>query len=202
MGGLVAMNRIAALLGALAATALAQTPAPPELLDAVGRIHWVIRGTIGARSLSMGLVTAAWGTMQDNPPEYGPHWDGFAKRYGIRLTGLGTSRAIEATLGSIWGEDPRFVRKGFGGFRARLGNVLKSSFMSRDRQGNWMPAYASYAAVPGSNFLTNTWRVESEATANAALIRTGLGFVSRITSNAFDEFWPDFKRHVLRLGDR
>jgi hypothetical protein len=195
------MNTLAILMGALAATALAQPPAR-EPLDAVGRIQWVIRGTIGPRSLSMGVVTSAWGTMQDNPPEYGTHWDGFSKRYGIRLTGRVTSRAIEATLGSIWGEDPRYVRKGSGGFGARLGNVFKSSFMSHDRQGNWMPAYARYAAVPSSNFLANTWRVDSDATANAALIRTGMGFVSRITSNAFDEFWPDFKRHVLRAGDR
>ena len=61
-----------------------------------------------------------------------------------------------------------------------------------------MPAYARYVAIPGNNFLSNTWREPSEATNSSAAYRTGLGFLGRMAGNAFMEFWPDVKRKVLR----
>jgi len=60
-----------------------------------------------------------------------------------------------------------------------------------------MPAYARYIAIPGNNFLSNTWRVSSEATTNRALARTGYGVVSEVAGNAWTEFWPDVKRMVF-----
>ena len=59
------------------------------------------------------------------------------------------------------------------------------------------PAYARFIAIPGSNFLSNTWRVSGDDTAGSACIRTGLGFAGRFGSNAFDEFWPDVKQKVF-----
>lgn len=76
------------------------------------RPHWFLRSAIGPESLGAGVVSAAWNTGFNNPPEYGPHLDGFARRYGMRLTGVATSNAIEAGLGSVWDEDPRYRAAG------------------------------------------------------------------------------------------
>jgi hypothetical protein len=63
--------------------------------------------------------------------------------------------------------------------------------------GSVAPAYARYAGVTGSNFLSNTWRVDSDSTAGSALKRTGFGFAGKFISNVFDEFWPDVRRKVF-----
>jgi hypothetical protein len=162
------------------------------------RFQWAAVETFGPESLLMGTFTAGIGTGRDNPQEYGPHWDGFAKRYGMRFSGVATSNTIEAGLGALWGEDPRYVRSQNLPFKQRIGNVFLFSFAARSRAGRVRPAYARYIAIPGNNFLSNTWRVNSEATTSAALTRTGYGILAEISGNAWEEFWPDVKRIVFK----
>ena len=71
------------------------------------------------------------------------------------------------------------------------------TFFAVNRNGQTMPAYARYIAIPGNNFLWNTWRDPSEANASSALIRTGLGFLGRLSGNAFEEFWPRRRKQDL-----
>jgi len=172
--------------------------APYEMISGKQRVQWAAAQTFGPESLLVGTLSAGIGTGRDNPEEYGPHWDGFAKRYGMRFTGIATSNTIEAGLVAIWGEDPRYVRNQNLPFKKRIGNVFLLSFAARNRQGKLMPAYARYIAIPGNNFLSNTWRVSSESTTSAALTRTGYGLLAEIASNAWSEFWPDVKRMVFK----
>ena len=161
------------------------------------RYSWFLESTVGPKSLGAGVVSAAWGTAFNNPEEYGPHFDGFAKRYGMRLTGIATSNAIEAGLGSAWGEDPRYSTAAEGSIWSRVGHAAKMTVFANNDDGDVRPAYARYAAITGSSFLSNTWRVESESTAGSALKRTGLGFAGRFVGNVFDEFWPDLHRKLF-----
>jgi hypothetical protein len=172
--------------------------APYRTISGKERVQWAARETFGPQSFLFGTFTAGIGTARDHPEEYGPHWDGFAKRYGMRLTGLAASHTIEAGLGALWGEDPRYVRDQNLSIKARIGHVFLLSFTARNREGKLMPAYARYIAIPGNNFLSNTWRVKSDSTTEAALTRTGYGVLSEIASNAWSEFWPDVKRRVFR----
>jgi hypothetical protein len=177
---------------------LVSAQAPYRMISAKERIRWAAMETFGPESLFAGTLTAGIGTGRDNPMEYGPHWDGFAKRYGMRLTGVAASKTIEAGLGAIWGEDPRYVRNQNLPLKKRIGNVFLLSFAARDRHGKLMPAYARYIAIPGNNFLSNTWRVKSEANTSSALTRTAYGVLAEVSSNAWSEFWPDVRRIVFR----
>jgi len=134
------------------------------------------------------------------PKEYGPHWEGFGKRYGMRLTGISTGNAMEAGLGALWDENPRYVRLDRGSILARIAFCLKMTVAAQSANKDELgPAYARYIAIVGSNFISNTWRAGSEADAPHAGIRIGLGFAGRAGSNAFEEFWPSIWR---RLGKR
>jgi hypothetical protein len=166
------------------------------------RAAWALRGTFGPASLLGGVISSGWGTVFNTPREYGTHWEGFGDRYGMRLTGIATSNTMEAGLGAIWGEDPRYFRASGESFQARLGHVVKMAFLAPDKDGRVMPAYARYAAITGSNYLSNTWRVDSDATLSRATIRVGLGFLGRIAGNAWDEFWPDVKERISRKSDQ
>lgn len=161
------------------------------------RLDWLLANTIGPAYLAGYAFTAAWGTALDRPKEYGPSWPGFGKRYGIEMTGTATANVIEVGAGALWGEDPRYFRAPEKRFRARVGNVIKQTFLARRRDGSFKPAYARFIAIPGSNFLSNTWRADSEANSSDAAIRTLEGFAGHMANNAFQEFWPDVKRHLL-----
>ena len=154
----------------------------------------MVRRTIGTGA----LFSAGWGTLMDVPKAYGTHWEGFGERYGMRIAGLAVSNTMEAGLGAIWGEDPRYVRDPGAPFKNRVGHAIKMTFMAENRDGNLMPAYARFMAIPGSNFLSNTWRTDSDATVYHASVRTGLRFLGRFGSNTFQEFWPDVRQKLFR----
>jgi hypothetical protein len=162
------------------------------------RLQWFAQSTVGPETLAVGLFSAGIGTARDAPREYGGHWGGFAERYGMRLTGVSTGNAMEAGLGIIWGEDPRYFRAYHQNFAGRIRNVVGMSFLAHNRSGQVSPAYARYVAMPGNNFLSNTWRADSEANNRAAAVRTGLGFLGLMGKNAFTEFWPDVNRLIFR----
>jgi hypothetical protein len=160
------------------------------------RVSWVLSGTVGYQALAIGLFPSAIGTAENKPHEYHGTFSGYFKRYGMRLTGLATSNTMEAGLGAVWHEDPRYFRVPDRPFRARVRNTFKLTVLARRPSGDYAPAYARYIAIPGSNFLSNTWRANSEANTQDALIRTGFGFLGRFSSNAVAEFWPDISARI------
>jgi hypothetical protein len=162
------------------------------------RLKWFVKSSIGRESLAAGVFSAAIGTATNSPREYGPHWDGLAKRYGMRFTGIATSNAMEAGLGSLWGEDPRYFRKPYSPFKARVLNAVQTTFTARHEDGSFQPAYARFIAISGSNFLSNTWRADREATSGHATLRIFYGVLGRMGSNAFAEFWPDVRKLMHR----
>jgi hypothetical protein len=166
------------------------------------RLHWFISGTIGPAHLAGVTFVSACGTAVNRPREYGPHWEGFANRFGIGMAGSATSNAMEAGAGLILREDPRYFRVPQQAFKFRVGNVARLTFLARNESGRSEPAYARYIGIVGSNFLSNTWRVHSEANVKDAVLRSSEGFAGCMAANAFKEFWPDVKRHVFHKYTR
>jgi hypothetical protein len=171
---------------------------PYEPITGEQRLKWFTNAALGPSSLFTGAVSAGIDTLRNDPHEYGPHWSGFGERYGFRLVNRAVSSGIEASMGSLWGEDPRYHRVPEKPTRARMGNVFRMTFVSHDRTGNEMPAYARFIAVPSSSFLSNTWIPDSHNSTGDALNRIGVTFATHMLSNTFIEFWPDIRRHLHR----
>jgi len=170
------------------------------------RVKWFIVSTVGPLSLlAAGPISAGFSTAINSPKAYGPHWEGFGKRYAMRLTGVSTGNAMEAALGSLWGQDPRYIESPRRGFGTRVKYAIKTTFVAPHRDGTFHAAYARYIGNVGNNFLSNTWRVEGANGPGNALVRCLLGVVGRMSGNAFAEFWPDVRerfggiRRIIKL---
>jgi hypothetical protein len=188
----------------LPAAANASAPSQAEAyepIDGSGRVYWVMTNTIQPLRIFGDAVFAAVQTGIDSPHEYGPHWDGFGRRLGIDLAGAAVSNTMEASLGAIWGEDPRYARLGEGGFGTRMKSVLYQTFTARRRDGEFHPAYARYIAIPSSNWLSNTWRAPSASNNKDAAIRSAWGFASRFGGNAYVEFKPDVRHWIFHRNE-
>jgi hypothetical protein len=164
------------------------------------RWYWMFTETLGPWHLVGGLIPPAYGTAVNKPREDGPHWGGFAERYGIRLTGVATSNVMEAGISTLWRKDPRYFRAPGRPFGARVKNIVMQTFESRDHDGNFSLAYPRYMAIVGSNFLSNTWRPDSEADTYHAIIRSFEGFGGQVISNTWEEFWPDIDSRLFHHG--
>ena len=189
--------------GAASVSSLPDAPDPQtqnnayEPITAKERLQWLAVKTLGIDDLAEGVIFSGYGTAVNKPPEDGPHWGGFAERYGVRLTGIATSNTMEAGLGAMWGEDPRYKSARGKNFSARVASVVEQTFVTRRRDGHFAPAYARFMAVPGSNFLANAWRPDSEADSYHAGIRTLEGFGGVLGGNTWAEFWPSVEAHLF-----
>jgi hypothetical protein len=156
------------------------------------RVDWWAEQSFGVRSLGVGAFTSGFWTWRNQPPEWGSGLSGFGRRYGTRQSEVAISSTLEASLGSVWGEDPRYLRSGRKRFWGRVGWAVRSAFLAYRRDGTQAPAFARGAAFVGSRAVTSTWRPESERRWwNYSLVPLGTGFGTRIGANLFLEFAPD-----------
>jgi hypothetical protein len=177
--------------------------APYAAVTAWQRLGWFDQKTFGVPNLGGSLPGAALQTLLDRPREAGPHFEGFAERYGVAVSTNAVSNAMEAGLGAVWGEDPRYRRDGAGvSFKSRLGHVVQWTVVAPDRNGELRPAYARFVAFTSSSFISNAWREPSDTSAEHSFARIGFGLLGRMGSNAFDEFWPDAKQKLFHRASR
>jgi hypothetical protein len=176
---------------ALPTYALAQTqPVPPVIppIDAHARIHWLLDENLSISAVLDDIAVGAIDTGLKTPKEYGTHWEGFGEHIGLITANYALKSTMEVSLGSLWGEDPRYFRTTGRSFTGRLGYVIKMTFVARNRDGKDMPAYSRFIAFPASSFISNAWTPRSESDTSDALIRVGLGFLGRMGENAWREF--------------
>jgi hypothetical protein len=159
------------------------------------RVSWIIEGTIGPKSLFIvGPLSAAWQTAWNQPEEWGRGWSGVGKRYAQREADVAISNTIEGGLGSLWGEEPRYIPSSRQGIWPRTRYALKTSVLAQGRDGRLHPAWARYAGNTLNNVIENSWLPPSQTTATQTAVRSGLGIVTRMGGNLWEEFWPDVVR--------
>jgi len=163
------------------------------------RVDWIVDGTIGRRSLTVvGPLATVWLTAFNTPEEWGRGVSGIAKRYAQREADVAISNTIEAGLGALWGEDPRYILSGRKGIWPRARYALKTSVLAQGRDGRLRPAWGRYAGNTLNNLIENSWLPASQTTATQTAVRSGMGIVSRIGGNLWEEFWPDVARRFKR----
>jgi hypothetical protein len=160
------------------------------------RGRWLLKSTVGPRSLGWGIVVSGWNTGFNSPPEWGGSWEGFGKRYGNRALTIGISNSIEAAMGTLWAEDPRYRRSRESGLWRRTGYAAKTTLLAYHADGELHPAYARYLGVVGNNFIANSWLPPSSNQWQDALERVGWGLLGRFGDSMFQEFWPDVARLI------
>lgn len=169
------------------------TPATTE-----DRVQWILQDLASLRSLSVGVLAASWQTHIDIPTEWGRTWSGFGKRYLEREADIVFSDSLEAGLGSIWGEEPRYIRSGQRGVWPRARYAMKTVFLTQRRDGHLAPAWGRVIGNTVNNVIENTYLPASATTTEQTLYRTGSGFLGRLGGNMFSEFWPDLVRRLHR----
>ena len=204
-----------ALLSAAPSAALGQppdgnpapqaAPAGPLTADtytpitAAERADWIVDGTIGRKSLfAVGPLATVWQTGFNTPEEWGRGGSGIAKRYAQREADVALSNSIEAGLGAIWDEDPRYIPSGRKGIWPRARYAMKTAFLAQRRDGSLKPAWGRYAGNVVNNVIENTWLPPSMTTGRQTALRSGLGMLGRLGGNAWEEFWPDVVRRLKK----
>ena len=160
------------------------------------RAAWVAGEIASPGALSSAAFTSAWMTRQNRPKEWPRDARGYGRRFGDAQAATAISSSIEAGLGSLWGEDPRYFRSGRHERWARVRHAVASVALARHRDGHLAPAWGRFAGSVAGNVIENTWLPPSAATRSQTTARVASGFAGRLASNLWSEFWPDLRRRL------
>jgi len=157
----------------------------------------VIEGTVGPMSLGIGVIASAWSTLLNNPEEWGQGWSGYGKRYVQREADVAISSTIEAGVGALWGEEPRYIPSQRRGLWPRARYAMKTVFLAQRRDGRLAPAWGRVAGNVFNNVIENAWLPPSVTTPGQTAFRSAQGFAGRLVGNLWGEFWPDVRRRIF-----
>lgn len=174
------------------------TPASYVAPNSEDRVDWWAESSLGPTSWLTGGFSSGWSTIWNNPKEWKRSPEGFGRRLASRTANVSMANALDAGLGSIWGEDPRYHRKGEGSIGGRAGYIVKMTFFTPYRDGHTRFAFARAIGNAGANTIQNMWMPESSKGPGRIAYNVGVGFAARAGSNAFKEFWPDIRKVVFR----
>jgi hypothetical protein len=161
------------------------------------RVGWVFDGIVGVQSLGVGVIASAWDTAINSPEEWQRSWSGFGKRYLQREADVAISSSIEAGVGAVTGEDPRYIPSHRGGVWPRARYAMKTVLLAPRHDDRLAPAWGRVAGNVFNNLIENTWLPPSATTGSATTWRVAGGFAGRLIGNLWGEFWPDVRK---RLG--
>jgi hypothetical protein len=155
------------------------------------RLEWSADGVFGRPAVLAAIAGDVWLTAWNTPSEWGRTWRGAGFRLAQREVDVALSTGIEAGLGALWSEDPRYLRLGHGGTARRFGYALRTVFLAPRKHGEMAPAWARYAGNTVNNVIANAWLPASQRTWQATVIRSGNSVFGRLATNVWGEFGPD-----------
>ncbi len=140
-----------------------------------------------------GILQAA-----DTPTEWGQGASGYGKRFGSTIACSGIHSALAFGLDSTLHEDPRYFRSASGGFWRRTGHAFRGMVLTHTDKGTETLSIWRFGSAYGAAYLSNQWYPGRLNTVGLGFAEGSLQLGFDFASNLGAEFWPDFKRKVLR----
>jgi hypothetical protein len=135
-----------------------------------------------------------------NYPEFG---DGMAAygRYYWRgfIDGASGTYFTEAIVPVLTHQDPRYFTLGRGGFLKRLGYALSRTVVTKTDSGGNAFNWSELGGNGAEAALSNLYYPPQERGVSKTMINWGAQMESAALNNIAKEFWPDFRRDVLRM---
>ena len=135
----------------------------------------------------------------NNYPEFGQGMAGYGRYYWHTFVdGVSGTYFTEAIVPWVTHEDPRYYTLGHGGFFRRTGYALSRVVVTRTDEGSTSFNWSEVAGNAIEAGLSNAYYPPEERGLRQTAINWGAQLESAALNNIAKEFWPDFRRVVLR----
>lgn len=136
-----------------------------------------------------------WQATQDRHQGFGQGWDSYGSRFGAALANRESSDFFKTfVLSSALRMDPRYFRRGEGGFGSRFGYAISRVVVGRTDHGHATFNAPQMLGSFGSAGLSNLYYPESDRTAGRTLATAGLNIAADAGWNVLKEFGPEVRR--------
>jgi hypothetical protein len=130
----------------------------------------------------------------DQHPAFGGGVEGYSKRLGGAVADqlMGTF-LTESIMPTLLREDPRYFRRGHGGFWSRTGYAASRIFVARNDRGNWTFNFAEVGGNAIGTAIGNAY-YPGERHWGDNIERYSTQLATDAFSEVLKEFWPDIRR--------
>jgi hypothetical protein len=166
------------------------------------RDNWknFVHETISPLTLAGGSFNAAFSQVTNTDPKYGVDGTAFGKRFGASIADIASQNFFgDFVVASALHEDPGYFRKGEGySLRYRAGYAISRALVIRNYNGRNTFNFDNVLGSALSAGFSNLYYPAASRTGSATLMHFLIDVADNGFVNLAPEFWPDFRRKVLR----
>jgi hypothetical protein len=180
---------------------LLQAQQMPSIASVRG--HWTLflQETFGPLSAAGTIFNAGFSQLTNSDPRYGRNGTAFGQRIGASAGDIASQNLFgDFLVASAFHEDPRYMRRGEDySLWDRFGYAISRAAVIRTTSGGSSFNWDNLLGSAMSAGFSNLYYPSPSRTLGAMLIHFGTDVVDTGFVNLAPEFWPDFRRKVLRL---
>lgn len=163
------------------------------------KLHISLESIADPFSFASAAVKAGIYQNADVPAGYGEGALGYAKRFGASFMDGTTTKLLSGyAFPVLLRQDPRYFRKGHGGFVRRLGYAVSRAFITRQDGGTPDLNWSRFLGVTGSAMITNTYYPSRGRGVEVTMGNIGYAMANDAVTNILREFWPEVQRGLHR----
>ena len=166
-------------------------------LDGAARRKVLIQRLTGWQAVYQTVPGAVTDQARNFPKQWGRGFDGLGRRFGSQYGQFAASEVIEFGFATWRQEDPRYHRKGAGGFGGRLGHSIAATFVTNNAAGNKTVAGGRLLGIYGGWAVATGWLPEEQRNFRRYNINAASNVLSKTGANVFREFWPDIRQKLF-----
>lgn len=126
--------------------------------DAKTRFNRYVKSIVGPTALAKRVFTAGLSTARNSPEEWGPHWEGFGRRFASSTGKSAIKNTTIYALDEAFKLDSKFYRSQKRDFGSRLTNALISPVTATDKNGKRVFGFPRLAGTYASSIIAaETW---------------------------------------------
>jgi len=174
--------------------------APFVPLTAKQKLSIATKDTIDGPSYILAGLFSGLYQLENQNPSFGQGLKGYARRYGSAIADQDIGNYMtEGFLPVLLHEDPRYFRRGTGSFLGRAARAAAGVVIARTDRGNRTFNFSEFLGNGITGAVGNAYYPDEVGfTPTLGRMFTQIG--TDAISNVLKEFWPDFKRRVLKKG--
>lgn len=163
------------------------------------KLHLSLETIADPFSFASAAVKAGIYQNADVPAGYGEGALGYTKRFGAAFIDGTTTKLLSGyAFPVLLRQDPRYFRKGRGGFVRRLGYAVSRAFITRQDGGTPDLNWSRFLGVTGSAMITNTYYPSRGRGVEVTMGNIGYAMANDAVTNILREFWPEVQRGLHR----
>lgn len=159
-------------------------------LDASDKLRYRTLQIIAPQALTAAALATGVEQIAHSPREWGQGVEGYSKRYASTLGGIVVRQTLNFGLESALREDPRYFPLDVGSKKARFGNAVKQTFVTRTDSGSTTFAYGRIASAFATGQISRAWLPPSNDSMAYGFRIGGIGIGVDAAVNVLYEFIP------------